>query len=118
VCNKLGHAANKCASLDRSPLASVRTILACFICGRRGHVAKDCRRRPTYEGSVGRDTDNVFRSVGRETQSNVGVGRDTGEISRAPGKGWYNINRETATRSCRTTRQPHAGSKGFSTVFN
>ena len=108
-CNKLGHAANKCTSMERPPLASVRAILSCFNCGREGHIARDCRRRPTYKGSVGRDTDNVFgsagrdtrdkdrvgrdtgnafRSVGRDAQGNVGVERDTSELSRTQGKGW------------------------------
>jgi len=51
--------------------------LSCFNCGREGHVTKECRRNPTYKGSVGRDTDIMFGSVGRDTQYRSGVVRGT-----------------------------------------
>ena len=95
--------------LNKFSAVSVKTVISCFNCRREGHVARNCRRRPTYKGSVGRDTDNVFGSVGRDTQykgsvgrdtdnvfGSVGrdarckddVGRDTVNLSRAQGKGW------------------------------
>jgi len=64
-------------SSERFPIANVKAVLSCFNCGREGHIAKDCRRRPAYKGSVGRDT-----------QYRGGVGRDTDNSSRAQGKGW------------------------------
>ena len=70
----------------KTPLASVRAILSCFNCGREGHIARDCRRRPTYKGSVGRDTDNVFGSAGRDTRDKDRVGRDTGNAFRSVGR--------------------------------
>jgi len=87
-CNKFGHTAIRCTNPDRFPVPNARTIMSCFNCGREGHVAKDCRQRPTYKGSVGRDTDDKFRSIGRDTQYRGGVGRDTNDLSRAQGKGW------------------------------
>ena len=99
-CNKLGHMASRCTSTDRSPLASVKAVLSCFNCGREGHVAKDCRRRPTCKGSVGRDTDNVFGSVGRDTQYRSNVGRDTGNLSTARNKGWVRSGNDRRDLSC------------------
>ena len=87
----------------------MKTVLSCFNCGREGHVAQDCWRRPTHKGSVGRDTDNMFGSVSRNTHYKGSVGRDTDNVfwsvsrdtrckdsdgrdtlnlSRAQGKGW------------------------------
>ena len=110
-CNRLGHVANKCTDFSKFSPSSVRTILSCFNCGRDGHVAWDCRWRLTYKGSVGRDTDNMFGSVGRDNQykgsvgrdtdnvfgsvgrdtRKVGVSRDTDNLSRAQGKGWIRL---------------------------
>jgi hypothetical protein len=50
--------------------------VSCFNCGREGHVARNCRR-PTHKVGIGRDTKDVFGSVGRDTQFRAGVGRDT-----------------------------------------
>jgi hypothetical protein len=66
----------------------VKAILSCFNCGRERHVAKDCRQRTKYNGSAGRDTDNVFGSVGRDAQYKDGAGRGTDNCNRAQGKGW------------------------------
>ena len=75
-CHRLGHTANKCIDLNKFSPTSVKTVLSCFNCGRKRHVAWNCRQRPTYKGSVGRDTDNTFGSVGRDTQYKDSVGRD------------------------------------------
>jgi hypothetical protein len=57
-------------------------------CGREGHVAKYCRRRPTPKASVGRDTDDGPRSAVRASRGNAGVGRDADDFCRALSKGW------------------------------
>jgi len=79
-------------STHKIPLASVKTVLSCFNCVREGHVVKDCLRRPTYRSGVGRDTDNLFGSAGRDTQFRSGVGRDTNN--------WFgSVGRDTQFRS-------------------
>lgn len=106
-CNKLGHTANRCSSSDRFPIANVKAVLSCFNCGREGHIAKDCRRRPMYKGGVGRDTDKGFESVGRDTQYKGGVSRDTYNSSRAQGKGWNrsgNDGRESSSNQATARR--------------
>ena len=88
-----------------------------LFCGCEGHVARDCRRRPTYKGGVGRDTDNMFGSVGRDTQykgsvgrdtpCKDGVSRDTDNLCTAQGKGWIrsgNDRREFSSNP--TTARP------------
>ena len=76
-CKKLGHTASKSSSSDRFPVANVKAVLNCFNCSPEGHVANDCRRRPTYKDSVGRDTE--YRGC---------VGRDTDKFNRARDKNW------------------------------
>ena len=87
-CNKLGHTANRCTIPDRFPVSNVKAVNSCFNCGREGHIAKDCRRKPTLRGGVGRDTDNTCESVGRDTRYMSGAGRGTDNSNRAQGKGW------------------------------
>ena len=47
-------------------------------------------RDTQYKGSVGRDIDNVFGSVGRDICKDS-VGTDTNNLSRAQGKGWIRL---------------------------
>jgi hypothetical protein len=99
-CNKLGHARNKCLSSERFPTANAKAILSCFGCGREGHIARDYRRRPTDKGSVGRDTEKMFKSVSRDTRYRGNVGTDTDISSGAQGKGWIrsgNDGRESSS---------------------
>jgi hypothetical protein len=62
-CSKLGHTANKCRSSEKfsqirarevnefievnelTEVTEVTQVMCCFICGREGHVAKNCRQR-------------------------------------------------------------------------
>jgi hypothetical protein len=82
VCNRLGLAASKCMELSKFSPASVKAVLSCFICGHTGHVARDCRRRPTLNCNIGRDIgkvrDSRFKgSIGRDTDNEFGSGRDS-----------------------------------------
>ena len=49
--------------------------MSCFNCGCEGQVAKDCRRKPTFKTSVGKDT-----------RYGSDVSKDN--INKPPGKGW------------------------------
>jgi hypothetical protein len=73
----------------------MKAVLSSFNCGREGHVAKDCRRRPTYRGSVGRDTDNrpMCETVGTDTQYRGSVGRDTDNMCESVGRDTRKLNR-------------------------
>jgi hypothetical protein len=57
-----------------------------------------CWQRPTYKGGVGRDTDNVFGGVSRDTQYKGGISRDTNNSSRAQGNFWIRLGNDGATR--------------------
>jgi len=65
-CNKLGHTANRRSIPERFPAPNVRAVMSCFNCGREGHIAKDCRRKPMFKAGVGRDT-RYEAGVGRHT---------------------------------------------------
>jgi hypothetical protein len=112
-CNKLGHTANRCLSTG-VPTSNVRLVASCFNCGRDGHIARDCRRRPTsnvgagrgsgFNASVGRDS-GFIGGTGRGTHLSV-VGRDTD--NRAQGKGWFksgNGRRELSSKPTAAHRQ-------------
>jgi hypothetical protein len=80
-CNKLGHTAIRCTNQDRFPVPNARTIMSCFNCGREGHIAKDCRRKPTYRSGVGRDTTNSKNAQGKGW---IRSGNGERELSRNP----------------------------------
>jgi hypothetical protein len=77
------------------PTADRKTVASCFNCGRDGHIARDCRQKPTgnvgasggygFNVSVSRHTEYVS-GAGRGTHTG-GVGRDTDNLNRAHGKG-------------------------------
>jgi len=114
-CNKLGHTANRCLSLDKFLVTNIKAVLSCFNCGREGHVAKDCRRKPTYKGSVGR---NSMEAVLVETLSIEAVLVET-LIIRAEPRARAGLGRETTEGSCRATQQLPAGtSKWLAIVHN
>ena len=73
--------------LRKIPRPNVRAVMSCFNCGREGHIARDCRRKPIFKAGVGRDT-RYEGSVGRDTRCENGVGRDTNNVNKPPCKGW------------------------------
>jgi hypothetical protein len=73
--------------------------MSCFNCGREGHVAKDCRQRPTSKTGVGRDTLHKG-GVGRDTE--------TENANKSRAKGWIrsgNDNRELPSNPVTTRRR-------------
>jgi hypothetical protein len=76
-CNKLGHTPSRFSNQGRFPAPHAKAIMSCFNCGREGHIAKDCRRKPPFKTGVNKDT-----------RCGNGVGRDTDNSNRAQGKGW------------------------------
>jgi len=70
------------------PVPNAKAINRRFNCGPEGHVAKYCRRRPTHRSGFGRQTENPYGSVGKDTRYKSGVGRDTNKSNGAQCKGW------------------------------
>jgi hypothetical protein len=94
---------NRCLSSEKSPVAGVKAVLSCFNCGH-GHVAKDCRRRPTYNSGAGRGAH--MSGVRRDTEYRGGVGRDTDNLE-SKAKGWImsgNDRRELSSNPMTTRR--------------
>jgi len=116
-CNRLEHAANKCTDFSLYPLASVKAVLSCFNCGREGHVARNCRWRPTHKDGIGRHT-QYEGSVSRDAQPRGGVGRDTEKLSRAQGKGWIRPGKDGRELSSNPTTRRKQVNGGSQFVIN
>jgi len=80
--------------------------MSCFNYSREGHIAKDCRRKPTFKAGVGRDM-RYEAGVGRDTRYESSVSRDTNNVNKSQGKGWARSgNSERELSSNQTAARP------------